>query len=113
MTTKEVLLHHLKKSADHHAAMCETEKKMSKAHGDIGEGHTNQILAQGHRDLADHHQARAQHHQARSEHFLEVHQHVSGIAPELFDEHSSAGDQLLDATSGSSLLKRWVSREAA
>ncbi len=113
MTGKEIVLHHAKASADHHAAVARTEQKIAKAHGDIAEGHTNQILAQGHRDLADHHQARAQHHQARAKHFLEIHEGLAGISPQLFDEHSSAGDELMDATSGSSLLKRFTGREAA
>ena len=112
MTTKELVLEHCQKSAEHHSAIAKSEKKIAKAHGDIAEGHTNQILAQGHRDLADHHTARAQHHQAHAKHFLEVHQHVGGIAPELFDEHSDAGDELM-ATSGSSMMKRLISRESA
>lgn len=97
MTGKQIVLHHLKKSAEHHTNLAEAEAKIFKAHGDIAEGHTNQVLAQGHRDLADHHNAKAQHHNAQARHLLMVHQHVSGITPELFDEHSDAGDELRTA----------------
>src|SRR5258706_7353482 len=94
MTAKEMVLKHLEKSADHHLAMAKTEKKISTVHGAIGESHTNAVLGQHHRDLSDHHGARAQHHAAHAKHLLEVHQGLSGIAPELFDEHSDAGDEL-------------------
>jgi hypothetical protein len=105
MTGKEIVLKHLKKSADHHSAMAGTEQKIAKAHGDIAESHTNAALAQGHRDLADQHGAKAQHHQARAKHFLEMHQGLSGIAPELFDEHSDAGDELRSSVGLGGFLK--------
>ncbi len=98
MTGKEIVLKHLKKSADHHAAMAETEQKISKVHGDAAESHTNAVLAQHHRDLSDHHGARAQHHNDHARHLLQMHQHVSGVADaELFDSQSHAGDELRSA----------------
>jgi len=113
MTTKELVLHHCQKSAEHHAAIAKSEQKIAKAHGDIAEGHTDQILAQGHRDLAGQHTARAQHHQAHAKHFLEMHRGLSGLAPEILNEHSDAGDDLRDSASGNDLLKRFLGREAA
>jgi hypothetical protein len=106
MTGKESILRHLKKSSDHHAAMAETEQKICKAHGAIAESHTNAVLAQHHRDLGDHHGAKAQHHTARSKHFLELHQGLSGISPELLDEHSDAGDELRSSAGLNGFLKR-------
>jgi hypothetical protein len=94
VTAKEMILKHCEKSADHHSAIARTEQKIAKAHGDIAESHTNAVLAQGHRDLADQHGAGAQHHQARAKHFLEMHEGLSGIAPEVFDSHDDAGDEL-------------------
>jgi hypothetical protein len=96
MTAKEHLLHHLKKSADHHTNMAETEQKISKVHGDAAESHTNAVLAQHHRDLSDHHGAKAQHHTDRAKHFLLMHERVSGVEGELFDSHSG-GDSLREA----------------
>jgi hypothetical protein len=106
MTAKEIVLKHLKKSSDHHAAMAETEQKLSKVHGDAAESHTNAVLAQHHRDLSDHHRAKAQHHTDRAKHFLSMHEHVSGVEGELFDSHSDAGDELRSAAGRDGLLKR-------
>ncbi|SRR6266481_1653964 len=114
MKPKELLLDYLKKAANHHDAMAGTEDKISKVHATAAESHTDAVLAQHHRDLADYHGARAQHHNDHSRHLLQMHEHVSGIsAAELFSSRSDAGDELMDATSGTSLLKRFVSREAA
>ncbi len=113
MTGKEIVLRHLKKSADHHSAMAETEKKISKVHAAAGESHTDSVLAQHHRDLADHHGAKAQHHNDHARHLLQMHEHVSGISDaELFPSHSDAGDQLMEVADGDSLLKLWLGREA-
>jgi len=111
MTAKELVLRHCKKSAEHHSAVAETETKIAKA--DVAEAHTDQILAQGHRDLAGQHSARAQHHQAHAKHFTEMHQGLAGIAPELLDEHSNAGDELRDSVVGHDLFKNFLGREAA
>jgi len=106
MTGKEIVLKHLKKSADHHSAMAETEQKISKTHGDAAEAHTNAVLAQHHRDLSDHFGAVAQHHTDRAKHFVSMHEHVSGVEGELFDSHSDAGDELISAAGHDSFLKR-------
>src|SRR5258708_34854897 len=106
MNEKESALKHWQKAADHHSAIGKCEQKIAKAHGDIAASHTDQILAQGHRDLADYHGASAQHHQTRAKHFLEMHQGLSGIAPELLDEHSDAGDELRSSAGLRDLLKR-------
>ncbi len=113
MTGRELLLHHLKKSVDHHTAMAETEEKISKDHGDAAESHTNAVLAQQHRDLADHHGAKAQHHNDHARHLLQMHEHVSGISgAELFSSQSNAADDLRDSVATDDLVKRFVSREA-
>src|SRR6266851_3737511 len=106
MTGKEIVLKHLKKSADHHSAMAETEQKISKTHGDAAEAHTNAVLAQHHRDLSDHFGARAQHHNDHARHLLQMHQHVSGVADaELFDSQSDAADELRSSAGLRGFLK--------
>ena len=114
MTKKELLLHHLKKSMDHHSAMAETHTQLSKSHAAAAQEHTNAVLGQHSRDQSGHHARIAEQHSDHARHLLEVHQHVSGIASsELFPSHSDAGDELRDVADPCSLAKRWLSRTEA
>lgn len=98
MTGKEIVLHHLKKSADHHTNLAEVEAKIAKSHDAAGESHTNAVLGQHSRDLAGHHRAKSQHHNDHARHLLQMHEHVSGISDaELFPSQSDAGDSLRTA----------------
>src|SRR5260370_13690173 len=113
MKPRELLLHHLKKEADHHAELAAEHTKLSKSHAAVGEHHTDQVLGQHHRDQSDSHARIAEQHSDHSRHMLQMHEHVSGIAgAELFPSHSDAGDELRDVADGDSLVKRFTGRAA-
>ena len=112
MTKKEILLDHLKKSADCHSAMAEEHTKLSKSHAAAAQEHTNAVLGQHSRDQSGHHARIAEQHSDHARHLLQVHQHVSGISSaELFPSHSDAADELRDSTGTADLLKRFCGRE--
>ncbi len=109
-TLQKLVEHHRnesKKAAAHHTGMAEKEIKISKTHAAIAQQHTNQVLAQGHRDLSDYHAAKAEHHTAFARHHLDQDEKLSPLSnAELINEHSDAGDQLMDAADAD-LYKRF------
>ena len=114
MTGKEIVLHHLKKSADHHSAMADHHTKLSKSHAAVGEHHTDQVLGRHHGDLSDSHARIAAQHSDHARHLLQVHEHVSGISDaELLPSHSDAGDEVMTAAGTDDLLKRFIARSEA
>lgn len=94
MRTHEHLLEHFSKSATHHRTMADVHKKIAEAHESVAKAHAdaNPEAAAGHRDIGQFHSDLSQHHSARARHYAATHESLSGVEPELLDEHSDAGD---------------------